>query len=113
MTNKTAIGILAFGAIFASCSNSENNWDAAGAFESVETIVSTEANGTLMQFDIEEGQTRKPGDWIGYVDSAQLFFAKEELQAQLASNPISRCRLQPYIHNWPMQKKTWKEYKTW
>jgi HlyD family secretion protein len=78
-----AVASLAF--LISSCHNSENDWDAAGAFESVETIVSTEANGTLMQFDIEEGQTHKAGDWIGYVDSAQLFFAKEELQAQIAS----------------------------
>jgi HlyD family secretion protein len=84
MINKKTIGLLIFSAVFGSCHNSENDWDAAGAFESVETIVSTEANGTLMQFDIEEGQTHKAGDWIGYVDSAQLFFAKEEL-AQIAS----------------------------
>jgi HlyD family secretion protein len=85
MMNKKTIGLLIFSAILASCHNSENDWDAAGAFESVETIVSTEASGTLMQFDIEEGQIHKAGDWIGYVDSAQLFFGKEELQAQIAS----------------------------
>ena len=83
--NKKTIGLLIFSAIFASCHNSENDWDAAGAFESVETIVSTESSGTLMQFDVEEGQTLNKNQWIGYVDSAQLFFAKEELQAQIAS----------------------------
>jgi HlyD family secretion protein len=85
MINKTAIGLFAIAAICASCHNSENDWDATGAFESVETIVSTESSGTLMQFDIEEGQTRKAGDWIGYVDSAQLYFHKQQLQAQIAS----------------------------
>lgn len=68
-----------------SCNNSEKDWDAAGAFESVETIVSTEASGTLMEFNAEEGQTRKTGDWIGYVDSAQLYFHKQQLEAQIAS----------------------------
>lgn len=85
MINKKTVGLLIFSALFASCHNSENDWDAAGAFESVETIVSTEASGTLMQFDIEEGQTHKAGDWIGYVDSAQLYFHKEQLEAQIAS----------------------------
>ncbi len=85
MINRTSLGILAFAALFASCHNSENDWDAAGAFESVETIVSTEASGTLMQFNIEEGQTHNAGDWIGYVDSTQLYFHKQQLQAQIAS----------------------------
>jgi HlyD family secretion protein len=46
--------------IFASCHNSENDFDAAGAFESVETIVSTEATGSIMQLNVEEGQTLQP-----------------------------------------------------
>jgi HlyD family secretion protein len=85
MINKKAIGLLIVSALFASCHNSENNWDATGAFESVETIVSTEASGTLMQFDVEEGQTLNKGQWVGYVDSAQLYFHKQQLQAQIAS----------------------------
>ena len=68
-----------------SCRNGDNNYDAAGAFESVETIVSTESFGTLLQFDVEEGQTLNKGQWIGYVDSAQLYFRKQQLQAQIVS----------------------------
>lgn len=85
MIKKTSITALAFVAVFASCHNSDNDWDAAGAFESVETIVSTEASGTLMQFDVEEGQTLNKGQWIGYVDSAQLYYKKLQLEAQIAS----------------------------
>ena len=45
---KTVPLILLTAAItIGSCKNSENDFDAAGAFESVETIVSTEASGTL------------------------------------------------------------------
>ncbi len=71
--------------LFAACHNPENDYDAAGAFESVETIVSTEASGTIMQFNVEEGQTLKPNQFIGYVDSAQLYYRKEQLEAQIAS----------------------------
>lgn len=71
--------------IFASCHNSENDFDAAGAFESVETIVSTEATGTIMQLNVEEGQTLQPHQFIGYVDSAQLYYKKQQLEAQIAS----------------------------
>ncbi len=76
----TLISILLF-----SCHNAEKDWDAAGAFESVETIVSTESSGTLMQFSVEEGDTLKAGKWIGYVDSTQLYDKKEQLEAQIAS----------------------------
>src|SRR5207249_3943953 len=59
--------------------------DAAGAFESVETIVSTEATGTIKEFNVEEGQTLRPGELIGYVDSMQLYYRKQQLEAQINS----------------------------
>jgi HlyD family secretion protein len=82
---KVSLLAIATAAIFASCNNSDSEYDAAGAFESVETIVSTEASGTIMQFDVEEGQTLKPGQFIGYIDSAQLYYRKQQLIAQIAS----------------------------
>lgn len=71
--------------IFASCHNTEGDFDAAGAFESVETIVSTEASGSLLQFNVDEGQTLQPGQVLGYVDSTQLHLKKEQLEAQIIS----------------------------
>jgi HlyD family secretion protein len=71
--------------ILSSCKNSESDYDAAGAFESVETIVSTEASGTIKEFKIEEGQTLMPGQLIGYVDSTQLYLRKQQLKAQVSS----------------------------
>lgn len=83
---KVSLIAVGIAAIFASsCHNSENDFDAAGAFESVETIVSTEASGTIMQFNVEEGQTLQPHQFIGYVDSAQLYYKKQQLEAQIAS----------------------------
>lgn len=70
---------------FSACHNGNDGYDAAGAFESVETIVSTEASGTLMQFNVEEGQTLNPGQFVGYVDSLQLYYRKQQLLAQIAS----------------------------
>jgi HlyD family secretion protein len=75
-------------AALTSCNNNKNQLDAAGAFESVETIVSTEASGTIKEFKIEEGQTLQPGQFIGYVDSMQLYLRKKQLQAQIASTTI-------------------------
>jgi len=82
---KVSIMAIAVAAVFASCNNSESDFDAAGAFESVETIVSTESSGTIMQLNVEEGQTLQPNQFIGYVDSVQLYERKEQLVAQIAS----------------------------
>ena len=83
---KTVPLILLTAAItIGSCKNSENDFDAAGAFESVETIVSTEASGTLNTLQVEEGQTLKANQYIGYVDTVQLYLRKSQLEAQIAS----------------------------
>lgn len=74
---------LFFVAVMYSCNNQNNQFDAAGSFESVETIVSTEASGTIMQFNVQEGQTLQPGQMIGYVDSTQLYLKKKQLEAQI------------------------------
>ncbi|MGZ4054890.1 MAG: HlyD family secretion protein [Bacteroidia bacterium] len=71
--------------VITSCKSNEPDYDAAGAFESVETIVSTEASGTIKEFKIEEGQTLQPGQYVGYVDSTQLYLRKQQLLAQVAS----------------------------
>jgi HlyD family secretion protein len=72
-------------ALFASCKSSGTDSDASGAFESVETIISTEAAGTLVQFNVEEGQLLTAGQRIGYVDSLQLYLRKMQLLAQVNS----------------------------
>ena len=81
MTKRIFIPILLVALV--SCHNSEEEYDAAGAFESVETIISTEASGTLVQFDVEEGQILKAQQFVGYVDSAQLHFRREQLDDQI------------------------------
>ena len=66
-----------------SCNNEKNKFDASGSFEAEETIISSEATGTLKQFTVEEGQQLKAGQSIGYVDSTQLYLKKKQLQAQI------------------------------
>ncbi len=68
----------------AACKN-ENTFDASGSFEAVEIIISSEANGVLREFNVEEGQTVQAGDFIGYIDSTQLFLKKKQLEHQIAA----------------------------
>ncbi|MEP2024847.1 MAG: HlyD family efflux transporter periplasmic adaptor subunit [Reichenbachiella sp.] len=66
-----------------SCTTSEKDFDASGAFEAVETILSSEASGVIQSFDIQEGQQLRAGQWIGYIDSTQTYLKKKQLEAQI------------------------------
>ncbi|MFT3702450.1 MAG: HlyD family efflux transporter periplasmic adaptor subunit [Agriterribacter sp.] len=69
--------------ICSACNKKSDKYDASGTFEAVETIISAEATGAIKQFDIEEGQTLKAGQQVGYIDSIQLSLRKKQLEAQI------------------------------
>src|SRR6188768_3798351 len=62
-----------------SCKEEKKNYDASGSFEAVETIIAAEANGQVLQLNIEEGQQLDSGQVIGYIDSTQLHLNKLQL----------------------------------
>jgi HlyD family secretion protein len=80
---KTQIISIASALLAIACTSGETDYDASGTFEAVETIVSTEANGTIKALDLNEGQTLKAGAQVGYIDSLQLFLKKKQLLAQI------------------------------
>lgn len=99
MNKNTLISTFISGvSLLAACSN-EKKYDASGAFEAVETIISADANGKLLQFNIEEGQSLEKGKTIGFVDSTQLYLKKVQLQSQiratLAQKPDAASQLAP------------------
>jgi HlyD family secretion protein len=69
--------------ILFSCSNGNGDFDATGTFESEEIIVSTEAMGKLILFEVEEGMNLKQGQIVGVVDTTQLHLKKKQLQATI------------------------------
>jgi len=87
--NSTMIKITAWAAATAiclsSCSGGKDRYDASGTFEATETIVPAEATGTIRQLDIEEGQTLRAGQQVGYIDSLQLYLKRQQLEAQIAA----------------------------
>jgi HlyD family secretion protein len=70
---------------FVSCNKNKNKFDASGAFEAEETIISSEASGNLRQFNVTEGQALQAGQTVGYIDSTQLLLKKKQLEAQIKS----------------------------
>jgi HlyD family secretion protein len=65
--------------------NKDVTFDASGSFEAVEVIISAEANGVIKELNIEEGQNLQAGQYIGYIDSIQLFLKKKQLESQMVA----------------------------
>lgn len=68
--------------LISSCGKNEKRSDAYGNFEAVETIVSAEATGKLIDFNIEEGQLLEKDVTVGNIDADQLSLKKQQLEAQ-------------------------------
>lgn len=64
-----------------SCSNGNGKADGYGNFEATEVIVSSEGNGKLMQFDVDEGLTLDKDALVGYVDTIPLSLQRDQLLA--------------------------------
>lgn len=69
--------------LLSSCFDKENDFDASGTFESTEVIVSSEANGRILKFDVAEGKELKEGQIVGNIDSIQLYLRKKQLLANI------------------------------
>ncbi len=76
--NYWIVGLLAI--LMTGCPRMKDKPDAFGNFESDEITISAEANGKLMQFNLEEGQKLKQGQYIGYVDTINLHISKKQLR---------------------------------
>lgn len=81
----------------AACGRGNDNFDATGAFEATEILVSSEANGKIMELNIEEGDRLDAGATIGYVDSTQLYLKKMQLSAGLRSVDIRKPDIRKQI----------------
>lgn len=73
----------AFSIILFGCGNGNGKFDASGTFEAEEIIVSSEAMGKLVQFNVEEGAQLKQNQLVGVIDTLQLFLKKKQLEASI------------------------------
>lgn len=81
-TLKHLLIIIGIAALFASCSSNKNESDAFGTFEATEITVSSEVDGRLLDFDIEEGKEIEVGQIVGLIDTTQLYLKRSQLEAQ-------------------------------
>jgi hypothetical protein len=81
MTYGIRYGLLAIivSTMLISCGKLKEDADASGTFEATEVIVSAEASGKILSFNVEEGQVLAANQLIGIIDSAQLYLRKEQI----------------------------------
>ena len=77
-------------ALLALACSKEAEFDAQGTFEATEVVVSSEATGRILNFDIEEGMTIVANQAVGTIDSLQLHLQRKQLIAQQSALLTSR-----------------------
>ena len=82
-------GYVAMAMFVVSCGN-ETEFDAQGTFEATEIVVSAEAVGKILNFEVEEGVEVIAGKMIGEIDGVQLHLQRKQLVAQQSALLNSR-----------------------
>ena len=69
-------------AMLAASCGTEVEFDAQGTFEATEVVVSSEATGRILNFEVEEGMAVEANQMVGAIDSVQLHLQRKQLVAQ-------------------------------
>ncbi len=83
--------------LFSACNQSSVEFDATGTFEAEEVMVSSEAMGRVEKLTFQEGDQVKEGQFLGYVDSTQLYLKWKQLDAQIASIQARKPEVVPQL----------------
>jgi len=78
---NTFLTLIPLSAFIISCAEEERLTDATGVFEATEVIVSAEANGKILRFEVQEGDDLTADQVVGLIDSTQLYLNKLQLEA--------------------------------
>lgn len=76
---KNKLIIIATLSFLISCASDKDQSDAYGNFEVIEVIISAQANGRLLQLNLEEGQSIVSNTVVGFIDSISLMLKKEQI----------------------------------
>lgn len=100
-----AFAVLFITASLIGCNNDNEKSDAYGNFEAVEVIVSSEGQGQIINFNVEEGQKIKIDEQVGLIDTILLDLQKKEVEANIASLGSKVMSIHEQIAVYEAQKK--------
>jgi HlyD family secretion protein len=108
---KKIITFLIFASLL-SCNKNNEKADGYGNFEATEITISAEANGKIEYLKLEEGDILQPKTQVGLIDTAQLYFNKQQLIASKSTvysksaNVLSQIKvLQEQLKTTQIEKK--------
>ena len=107
---KRILIFLAITILLTSC-HKEVKFDAAGTFEATEVTVSSEVNGRVLSFKVEEGQLITAGQSVGAIDSMQFYLTKLQLQKNGKAVSSNRPDISSQIAALEVQLQTAKTEK--
>lgn len=85
MKRLKSIGCFSLLFLLVACGKGNVGYDATGTFEATEVLVSAEAAGRLLYFNVEEGTSVMASKEVGVIDTVQLYLRKLQLQASMKS----------------------------
>jgi HlyD family secretion protein len=75
---------------FCGCKKNKRASDAFGVFESTEITVSSESNGKMLKFKVEEGKSYQEGEEVGCIDTLQIYLQIKQLEASVGAAMAKR-----------------------
>ncbi|HJW18405.1 MAG TPA: HlyD family efflux transporter periplasmic adaptor subunit [Flavisolibacter sp.] len=93
---KHIVLFLCFPLLF-SCHSNKKEFDASGSFEADEVVVSSQVNGQLLDFRVNEGDSLAPGQVVGLVDSNALSLQKAQVNATIHSLSEKTVAVAPQV----------------
>lgn len=89
---------IAFAVLFlVACNRNENKFDASGTFETDEVVVSAQATGQILSFNVREGQTIPKDSIVGAIDPTDLALQKEQTEASIQALNEKTADVAPQI----------------
>lgn len=83
--------------VVAACGGPGIRPDASGTFESEEVIVSAEAGGRILSFEVHEGDRLMEDSAVGSIDVTNIRLQKEQVQASLAALSEKTADVAPQV----------------
>jgi len=102
---KTKLIFLLAVGLLTGCSDRGNLSDAYGNFEVDDVIISAEANGKLINFNVEEGKEIEKNQLVGVIDTTNLVLQRKQLKAQTVAVSSKIKNIEAQIKVQEQQKK--------
>jgi HlyD family secretion protein len=97
MKMKLKLSAIILGIAVLSCNRNGHDFDASGTFEADEVIVSAQASGQILSFNVQEGQTISKDSVVGEIDPENLALQKEQIEASMQALNEKTADVSPQI----------------